>query len=96
MVGAGSRYLKARKYMRPKALPGYFMGWLPTSYCSTQTDIIATAGYDAAMYIRILSFGVSDCRWLAACQFLPRARPAFPHAPSLCQAWSCSCLSRSG
>lgn len=34
-------------------------GWLPLALRYTQKDIVELAGYDAAMYLRILSFGTT-------------------------------------
>eukprot|EP00891_Asterochloris_glomerata_P001750 jgi/Astpho2/1750/Aster-04171 len=42
---------------RPQRLPFSFWRWITISYRYTQADIIQLAGSDAAMYLKILSFG---------------------------------------
>ena len=51
------RYMRTSR-QRPKALPDSVWGWiLPTFQCK-QDEVVAMAGYDAAMYLRILAFGM--------------------------------------
>ena len=42
---------------RPKRLPVKFWAWIRPVYSYTQQDIMELAGIDAAMFMRILSFG---------------------------------------
>jgi len=45
------------KRKRPKALPNSVWGWIIPSFRYKQDAVVAMAGYDAAMYLRILAFG---------------------------------------
>ncbi len=45
------------KRRRPKALPNSVWGWIIPSFRHKQDEVVAIAGYDAAMYLRILAFG---------------------------------------
>ncbi len=42
----------------PKPLPRSLWGWIPQILRYSQDEIVELAGYDAAMYMRILGFGV--------------------------------------
>ena len=42
---------------KPQTLPKKFYGWLRPAWASSEEEVIRTAGYDAAMYVKILSFG---------------------------------------
>ena len=42
---------------RPKALPNSVWGWIVPTFRYKQDEVVAMAGYDAAMYLRILAFG---------------------------------------
>ena len=58
-IYAPKRYVDHPKYMRPKQLPDtYFLGWVRPLFSFTEEDIIKTAGYDAAVYLRLFSFGI--------------------------------------
>ncbi|KAK9861196.1 hypothetical protein WJX84_002371 [Apatococcus fuscideae] len=52
---APKRHTKGEK--RPKRLPVKFWAWIRPVYSYTQQDIVELAGIDAAMFMRILSFG---------------------------------------
>ena len=45
------------KRKRPKALPNSVWGWMIPTFRYKQDEVVAIAGYDAAMYLRILAFG---------------------------------------
>ena len=45
---------------RPKPLPRSMWGWIPLVLRYSQDELLELAGYDAAMYLRILSFGMRD------------------------------------
>lgn len=45
----------------PEPLPRTFWGWIPRVLRYTQDDVVELAGYDAAMYLRILGFGMVSC-----------------------------------
>ena len=52
------RYQKGRRRAgRPYQLPQTFAGWVAPAWSTSQDEIIRVAGYDAAMYIKALSFG---------------------------------------
>ena len=45
---------------RPARLPYSFYKWIPIVYRYTQDEVIDLAGMDAAMYLRILMFGMAS------------------------------------
>ncbi|KAK9859822.1 hypothetical protein WJX84_005942 [Apatococcus fuscideae] len=47
----------AKDVKRPKRLPVKFWAWIRPVYSYTQQDIVELAGIDAAMFMRVLSFG---------------------------------------
>lgn len=53
------RYMENEKYKRPKQLPETFwFGWIPALLKFDEEEVIKIAGYDAAMYLRLFSFGI--------------------------------------
>ena len=50
------RFTRGLKH-KPKRLPLSFWGWLFPVYKTTEDELIRVAGFDAAMYMRIISFG---------------------------------------
>ena len=45
---------------RPDPLPPTLWGWIVRVWRIKQDDVIELAGYDAAMYLRILAFGAAS------------------------------------
>lgn len=58
------RFTRGLKH-KPKRLPLSFWGWLIPVYKTTEEDLLKIAGFDAAVYMRIISFG----EWLLDCSF---------------------------
>ena len=50
------RFMRTKR-KRPKALPNSVWGWMIPTFRYKQDEVVAIAGYDAAMYLRILAFG---------------------------------------
>ncbi len=62
MVCEGLRRYMRTSRQRPKALPNSVWGWIVPTFRYKQDEVVAMAGYDAAMYLRILAFGkLSTC-----------------------------------
>ncbi len=57
-----NRFARTRR-VRPEPLPRSVWGWIPKVLQYTQDDVVELAGYDAAMYLRILAFGVAPSAW---------------------------------
>lgn len=58
-VYAPKRFIPSNKYLRPKQLPdGHLFDWIRVLFKYTEEDIIKIAGFDAAVYLRIFSFGI--------------------------------------
>jgi len=56
---APKRYIEDSQYARPKELPEtYFLTWIRPLLQYTEEDILRIAGFDAAAYLRIFSFGI--------------------------------------
>ena len=54
--GLVRRFMRTKR-RRPKALPNSVWGWMIPTFRYKQDEVVAIAGYDAAMYLRILAFG---------------------------------------
>ncbi|EIE18583.1 DUF221-domain-containing protein [Coccomyxa subellipsoidea C-169] len=54
---APKRFTRGLKH-KPKRLPLSFWGWLIPVYKTTEEDLLKIAGFDAAVYMRIISFGI--------------------------------------
>ncbi|KAK9919147.1 hypothetical protein WJX75_009706 [Coccomyxa subellipsoidea] len=54
---APKRFARTRRE-RPEPLPRSLWGWIPKVLQYTQDDVVELAGYDAAMYLRILALGI--------------------------------------
>lgn len=54
---AGMRRFMHSRRRRPDPLPPTLWGWIVRVWKIKQDDVIELAGYDAAMYLRILAFG---------------------------------------
>ena len=52
------RFMHSRR-RRPDPLPPTLWGWIVRVWKIKQDDVIELAGYDAAMYLRILAFGAA-------------------------------------
>ena len=59
------RYMHSRR-RRPDPLPPTLWGWIVRVWKIKQDDVIELAGYDAAMYLRILAFGAALEPWSCA------------------------------
>lgn len=46
-----------RRAGKPHALSNNYLSWIRPAWVSSQDEIIRVGGFDAAMYIKILSFG---------------------------------------
>eukprot|EP00210_Caulerpa_lentillifera_P000603 g584.t1 len=58
-VYAPKRFIPCEKYSKPKALPkGHLFDWIRPLFQYTEEDIIKIAGFDAAVYLKIFSFGI--------------------------------------
>ena len=57
------RFARTRRE-RPEPLPRSLWGWIPKVLQYTQDDVVELAGYDAAMYLRILAFGIAPSFWM--------------------------------
>ncbi|GMH40978.1 hypothetical protein BSKO_08888 [Bryopsis sp. KO-2023] len=56
---APKRYIRDGDYDRPRRLPGGLCwGWVSPLFAYTEDDITRIAGYDAATYLRVFSFGL--------------------------------------
>lgn len=55
------RFTRGLKH-KPKRLPLSFWGWLIPVYKTTEEDLLKIAGFDAAVYMRIISFGERSLR----------------------------------
>ncbi|CAL5228475.1 g11617 [Coccomyxa viridis] len=58
-----AKYYSPKRYMRglqhkPKRLPMSFWGWILPVYRTDEDEMIRVAGFDAATYMRIITFGV--------------------------------------
>lgn len=54
----GSRFMESNsKVKKPFALPNKFLAWIRPAWATSEIEIIRVGGYDAATYIKILSFG---------------------------------------
>jgi len=53
------RFTRGLKH-KPKRLPLSFWGWLVPVYKTTEEDMLKIAGFDAAIYMRIISFGITN------------------------------------
>ncbi|CAL8466090.1 g5626 [Coccomyxa elongata] len=54
---APKRFTRGLKH-KPKRLPLSFWGWLLPVYKTTEEELLRIAGFDAATYMRIVSFGI--------------------------------------
>eukprot|EP00210_Caulerpa_lentillifera_P002275 g2185.t1 len=58
-IYAPKLFVSSEKYIRPKPLPeGHLFRWVSVVFRYTEEDIIKIAGFDAAVYLRIFSFGI--------------------------------------
>lgn len=56
---APKRYMKGSGYSKPSRLPnGWMLQWVRAVFAYNQDEIVKVAGYDAAMYLTIFSFGM--------------------------------------
>lgn len=56
---APKRYITSGEYARPHRLPdGYFLQWMVSLFLYTDQEILQIAGYDAGMFLTLLSFGL--------------------------------------
>ena len=42
---------------KPRRLPTSFRGWIAPVYSTSEDEVIRVSGVDAAMYLRLISFG---------------------------------------
>ena len=61
------RYMKG-KGPKPRRLPTSFWGWILPVYSASEDEVIRVAGVDAAMYLRLLSFGACQGAFHSSCE----------------------------
>ena len=94
------RYARDRS-TRPQPLPRSLWGWIRAVWGIQQDDVVSLAGYDAAMYLRILSFGAAACMHRQPASWHLHEAGHNPHAAMnfrvlMAQAPNCSSSSRCG
>lgn len=53
-----SRFMEStQKAEKPRMLSNNYLSWLRPAWNTSEEEIIRVGGFDAAMYIKILSFG---------------------------------------
>ena len=57
LIAVRRRYLPEQEY-RPRKLSKSFWGWIGPTLAASEDEVILVAGVDAAMYLRILKFGM--------------------------------------